>query len=78
VAKVRGQSRRQLMTGSGHEEWNEGMPLADRRCGIDRKKCKVLLCGVAVHKEVCGLMLCRGSYCDDDRKERMRKKRSKQ
>jgi hypothetical protein len=34
--------RRQLMTGSGHMEWNEGRPLAVRRYGINQKKCKFL------------------------------------
>ena len=50
MVKARGQSRSQLMTGSGHMEWIEGMPLAVRRYGIDQMKCKVLLCGAEVHR----------------------------
>jgi hypothetical protein len=65
------------MTGSDHEEWNEGMPLAVRRYGIDQKKCKVLLCGVAMHRQVCGLM-CRGSYRHDGRNKRMREQTEEQ
>jgi hypothetical protein len=49
------------MTGIGHIEWNEGMPLAVRRYGIDQKK----------YRSCCAVWKCTGKsvvwYCVVDR-----------